>query len=48
MINAFNLRKHARGYFYQSQLPGEPVSVLATHSKGGDPQAIRLELTRRF
>ena len=48
VINAFNLRKHARGYFYQSQLPGEPVSVLATHSKGGDPQAIRLELTRRF
>ena len=48
VLNAFNLRRHTTGYFYESQLPGEPWSVEDTHTKHGDPQAIRLELTRRF
>ena len=48
VLNAFNLRQHDRGYFYESRLPGEPWSVADTHTKHGDPQAIRFELTRRF
>ena len=48
VLNAFNLRRHDRAYFYESQLPGEPWSIEDTHTKHGDPQAIRLELTRRF
>jgi outer membrane receptor protein involved in Fe transport len=48
VINAFNLRDHDRAYFYASQLPGEPWAVADTHTKHGDPQAIRVELCRRF
>jgi outer membrane receptor protein involved in Fe transport len=48
VINAFNLRDHDRAYFDASQLPGEPWAVADTHTKHGDPQAIRVELCRRF
>jgi hypothetical protein len=47
--NAFNLRKNNRAYYYTSRLRGEPAQgVLATHTKHADPQAIRIEVTRRF
>jgi hypothetical protein len=47
--NAFNLRKNSRAYYYTSRLRGEPAQgVLATHTKHADPQAIRLEVSRRF
>jgi len=48
VINAFNLNKNGQAYFYESQLPGEPLSLSDTHTKHADPQAIRLTITRRF
>jgi hypothetical protein len=48
VINAFNLRKNDQAYFYESRLPGEAGSVADTHTKHGDPQAIRIEVSHRF
>ena len=49
VINAFNLRKHTQAYYYTSRLDDEPnAGRPATHTKHGDPQAIRFELCRRF
>ena len=50
VINAFSLRKHNQEYFYVSAFPdGLTASPLATRAlKPSDPQAIRLELRRRF
>ena len=49
VINAFTIRKNTQAYFYTSRLPGEPENgQRASHTKHGDPQAIRFELCRRF
>ena len=48
VINAFNLNKNGKAYFYESQLPGEPWGLADSHTKHEDPQAIRLSITRRF
>lgn len=46
-INAFSLRKNNRAYYYVSALPHDPAT-LGTHTKRADPQALRLEVSRRF
>jgi outer membrane receptor protein involved in Fe transport len=47
--NAFNLRQRNQEYYYVSRLPGEPAAGVADrHLKTSDPQAIRIELRRRF
>jgi outer membrane receptor protein involved in Fe transport len=48
VLNAFSKRKYNQEYYYLSRLAAEPAAVWDRHVRKADPQAIRLELTRRF
>lgn len=46
--NAFSRRTLNRAFHYASRLPGEVSPVRERHLKTADPQAIRMDLRRRF
>jgi len=49
VLNAFSLKTYNREYFYLSRFPDEPAQgVMGRNLKTADPQAIRLEVRRRF
>jgi len=49
VLNAFSLKTYNREYYYLSRFPDEPAQgVMGRNLKTADPQAIRLEVRRRF
>ncbi|GEM_PF-3635813 len=48
ILNAFSRKTCNAEYHYPSRLAGEPAPVVDYHVKPADPQAIRVEVRRRF